>query len=99
ARSSWRRPRRPAPPCAWPSWRGGARLRLGPAGWSCASFHDERQPGDDQNHSVRVGGRALVEEPLPITEAPGKRIVGHDAEADLVRDKGDGADAMLQSLL
>ena len=50
------RPRRPAPPCAWPSWRGGVRPRRR---WRfrVRSFHPHRQSGDQEQHTCRPARR------------------------------------------
>ena len=84
SRSSCRRPRRPAPPCASPSWRGGARPRCRRRSCSWLSLHDQRQPGDQQHDAVGARRDPLVEPALQIAKPPRLRIVRHDARADFV---------------
>ncbi len=53
-------PRRPARPCAWPSWRDDARprRRRRSCSWSCSAFHEQRQSGDHEDDAIRAARRA-----------------------------------------
>ena len=54
-------------------------------------FTLHRQAGDHEDHAVGDGGNALLQPAGLVAEAPGQRVVGHDAEPDLVGDQHDGA--------
>ena len=55
-------------------------------------FHLQRQAGDHEEHRCRRrAATRWLSRPGGVAEAAGERIVGHDAEADLVGDDEPGA--------
>src|SRR5260370_17484671 len=82
-------------------WRAVSASLMGlvMASLSWASLHDERHSGDEEDHAVCARGETLVELALEVAEAPGQRVVGHDAGTDFVGDEHDRAGATIESRL
>ena len=91
---SCRRPRRPAPPCAWPSWRDGARLRpcrsvsLMAHLTACLSAR-AASPATIEHDAIGARRHALIEHALQIAKLPAERMLRHDPGADFVGDQHD----------
>ena len=101
----FRRPRRPAPPCAWPSWRDAARLRFCRLFASSVSLTAtlSRASGNPATTSTTRSASAAMRwlrMPCSVAKAPAERMIRHDAGADFVGDQHDrrrgGGQCLLQ---